>query len=185
MRTRAAGQVPAIRERRRLQALLFADLVGSTELLERLGDNAWRRVLDRHDERTSALVAMCGGHVVNRAGDGTAASFELASCAVACASWLHSAASDLDLRLRIGLHAGEVELRGREITGIAVHLSARVCAAARPGETLLTSTVADLVAGSAPPLDNRGVRTLKGISRPWRLFALAADREPHLALRQG
>jgi class 3 adenylate cyclase len=113
------------------------------------------------------------GRVVKTTGDGILASFDGPGRAIACAVALREQLGDIDLRLRAGLHAGEVELRGDDVGGIAVHIAARIMAAAGPGEILVSRTVRDLVAGSDRHLDDRGTRRLKGVDGDWQLFAVA------------
>jgi class 3 adenylate cyclase len=88
---------------------------------------------------------------------------------------IRDASHPLDLRVRTGLHAGEVEVRGDDIGGIAVHIAARVCAHAAPDEVLVSSTVADLVAGSDLMFTSQGRYTLKGIPREWELLVARHD----------
>ena len=111
--------------------------------------------------------------MVKTTGDGLLASFDGPGRAIACAVSLREQLGDIDLRLRAGLHAGEVELRGDDVAGIAVHIAARIMAEAGPGEILVSRTVHDLVAGSDVALADRGSRRLKGVDGDWQLFAVA------------
>src|SRR5512132_4572629 len=105
-------------------------------------------------------------------GDGLLATFDGPGRAIACAVTLREQLGDIDLRLRAGVHAGEVELRGDDLGGIAVHLAARILAAAGPGEILVSRTVRDLVVGSEVVLADRGSRRLKGVEGDWQLCAV-------------
>jgi class 3 adenylate cyclase len=155
-----------------LATVLFTDIVASTERAAELGDRRWRELLQVHDDLGTRLVEQWGGRVVKSTGDGLLATFDGPGRAIACATALRDQLGDIDLQIRAGLHAGEVELRGEDVGGIAVHIAARVMAAARPGEVLVSSTVHDLVAGSDQVLEDRGTHQLKGVDGDWHLFAV-------------
>jgi class 3 adenylate cyclase len=155
-----------------LATVLFTDIVASTERAAELGDRRWRELLQVHDDLGARLVEQWGGRVVKSTGDGLLATFDGPGRAIACATALRDRLGDIDLQIRAGLHAGEVELRGEDVGGIAVHIAARVMAAARPGEVLVSSTVHDLVAGSDQVLEDRGTHQLKGVDGHWHLFAV-------------
>jgi class 3 adenylate cyclase len=160
-----------------LATVLFTDIVGSTERAAQLGDRRWRELLQVHDDLGRRLVEQWDGRLVKTMGDGLLATFDGPGRATACAVTLREQLGDIDLRLRAGLHAGEVELRGDDLGGIAVHIAARIMAAAGPGEILVSRTVHDLVAGSDLALADRGTRRLKGVDGDWQLFAVTeADR---------
>ncbi|HTD50952.1 MAG TPA: adenylate/guanylate cyclase domain-containing protein, partial [Acidimicrobiia bacterium] len=156
-----------------LATVLITDIVGSTERATALGDRRWRDVLDAHDQLVDRELARFRGRKVNPTGDGMLATFDGPARAVRCAQSLIAATPALDLQIRAGLHTGEVELRGDDIGGIAVHIGARVSALAGPGEVLVSRTVTDLVAGSGIDFEDRGEYNLKGIPEPWRLFAVS------------
>jgi class 3 adenylate cyclase/pimeloyl-ACP methyl ester carboxylesterase len=156
-----------------LATVLFTDIVGSTEQAERSGDRHWRRLLDAHDEAARRLVERHGGRLVKTTGDGILATFDGPGRALGCASALMDELEGVGLRLRAGVHTGEVELRDGDVGGIAVHIAARVLAAAEPAEILASRTVRDLVVGSGIELSDRGSHQLKGVAEPWQLFALA------------
>lgn len=158
---------------RRLATVLFSDLVSSTEHAARAGDASWRKTLDQHDKAASELVARFGGKVVKSTGDGMLATFEGPSSAVRCGVGLHAAVAPLDLDIRVGMHAGEIETRGEDVAGIGVHIAARVAALAGAGETLVSSTVKDLTVGSGFRYADRGSHTLKGVPDEWHLYAAA------------
>jgi class 3 adenylate cyclase len=151
---------------------MFTDIVGSTEQLAKLGDKAWRQLLDRHDAVTSRQVERFRGRAIKQTGDGVLATFDGPARAVQCARTIQDATRAIGLEVRAGLHVGECELRGDDIGGLAVHIAARVAAAAGPGEILVSSTVKDLVAGSGLEFSDRGPQKLKGVPGEWRLFSV-------------
>jgi class 3 adenylate cyclase len=157
---------------RLLATVLFTDLVGSTEHAARMGDSDWRALLDEHDVTARRIVAEHEGTLVKSTGDGILAWFAGPARAIRCATHLRDELVRLGLACREGLHAGEIERRGDDISGIAVHVAARVQALARPGEILVTRTVKDLVAGSRITFDDRGTQTLRGVADDWQLLAV-------------
>jgi class 3 adenylate cyclase len=157
---------------RMLTTLLFTDVVGSTDRLAAVGDKAWRTVLDRLDGAVCRQLTRFSGHEERLTGDGVLATFDGPARAIRCGAAIRDAARQIGLDVRVGIHTGEVERRGTELAGIAVHLACRVCEAAQPGEVLVSRTVVDLVAGSGIAFDDRGEHELKGIPAPWRLFAV-------------
>jgi class 3 adenylate cyclase len=112
------------------------------------------------------------GRFIDSAGDGLLATFDGPARAVRCAQAICGSVRSLGIEVRAGLHCGEVELRGEDIGGIAVHIAARVMARAGAGEVIVSSTVKDLVAGSGIVFADRGTHTLKGVPEEWRLFAV-------------
>jgi class 3 adenylate cyclase/DNA-binding CsgD family transcriptional regulator/tetratricopeptide (TPR) repeat protein len=157
---------------RRVQTLLFTDIVGSTDRLLQLGDATWAALLARHHGAIRAVLAAHGGREVDTAGDGFLARFDAPASAVRAAVAAVGAMAPLGIELRAGLHTGEVELHGDQIAGVGVHLVARVMAEADPGQVLVSSTVRDVMAGSGLGFVDLGVRHLKGFAEGWRLFAL-------------
>ena len=131
-----------------LATVLFTDIVDSTRSAAELGDQTWRRLLDSHDQLAKQLVEKHRGALVKSTGDGILATFDGPGRAVRCALALGAAAKQIGLPLRAGLHTGEIEMRGRDIGGIAVHAAARVMAQSRPDEVLVSRVVTDLVAGA-------------------------------------
>jgi class 3 adenylate cyclase len=156
-----------------LATVLFTDIVASTQRAEELGDRRWRELLNVHDELTGRLVEEFGGRLVKATGDGILATFEGPGRAIHCAAALREELAGIGVQLRAGLHTGEVELRDNDVGGIAVHIAARVMAAANPGEILVSRTVRDLVAGSDVTLEDRGMYLLRGIDGDWQLLAVA------------
>ncbi|HSS70919.1 MAG TPA: adenylate/guanylate cyclase domain-containing protein [Casimicrobiaceae bacterium] len=157
-----------------LATVLFTDVVGSTETAARLGDRAWRALLDSHHAMVRKELARFRGCEVNTAGDGFLATFDGPARAIRCAFAIRDGARDLGLRTRTGLHTGEIELSADDACGIAVHIGARVAATAEPDETLVSSTVKDIVAGSGIVFADRGAHSLKGVPGKWRLYAASA-----------
>jgi len=157
---------------RTLVTLLFTDVVGSTDRLATVGDKAWRTVLDRLDDTVRHQLARFSGHEERLTGDGVLATFDGPARAIRCGTAIRDAARQIGLDIRVGIHTGEVERRGAELAGIAVHLACRVCETAQPGEVLVSRTVVDLVAGSGTTFEDRGEHELKGIPAAWRLFAV-------------
>jgi class 3 adenylate cyclase len=155
-----------------LTTLLFTDIVGSTDRLAAVGDQAWRTVLDRLDDAVIRQLTRFSGHQERLTGDGLLATFDGPARAIRCGSAIRDAARQIGLEVRVGIHTGEIERRGTELAGIAVHLACRVCETAQPGEVLVSRTVVDLVAGSGTTFDDRGKHKLKGIPAAWRLFAV-------------
>jgi pimeloyl-ACP methyl ester carboxylesterase len=156
-----------------LATVLFTDIVASTEEAARLGDTAWRKLLDFHDTLTRREVDRWRGRLVKSTGDGALATFDGPARAIRCAASLQAALRGQQVRTRAGLHTGEIELRGDDIGGIGVHIAARVEALAEPDQVLVTKTVTDLVAGSGISFADRGLHDLKGVPGSWQLFAVA------------
>jgi class 3 adenylate cyclase len=157
---------------RSLSTILFTDIVSSTERAAEVGDRRWTEVLDRHDAVMRRQLTRFGGREVNTTGDGMVAEFDGPTRAVTCGQALVDAAAQVGVSIRVGIHTGEVERRGADVAGLAVHLSARVQALAQPGEVLVSRTVVDLVAGSGTAFADRGEHSLKGVPGSWRLYAV-------------
>lgn len=160
---------------RLLTTIVFTDIVGSTERAALLGDDRWRDLLDNHDTIVRHELQRFSGREVNTAGDGFVATFSSPSAAIACADAIVEAVHVLGIEVRVGIHAGEVEVRGADVAGMAVHIGARVAALAGPGEVLVSSTVRDIVTGSRYRFSDRGESALKGVPGQWRLYALARE----------
>jgi len=164
------------RAQRRLMAVLFTDVVGSTEQLSATDDHRWASVLDEVDSTTARYVRRHEGRICKSMGDGHLALFDRPSDAVGAALDLVKAMAVLGAPIRAGIHIGEVELRGEDVAGVAVHVGARVSNKAVAGEVLLTRTVADLIAGSRYRTEDAGEHELKGLPGTWPLFRVAVDR---------
>ena len=166
------GEWDAVEPERVLATVLFTDIVGSTTRAAELGDRRWREHLERHNALVRRQLVRYGGRELDTAGDGIFASFDGPARAIRCARAIASAVPDLGLEIRAGLHTGECEVVDGKMAGIAVHIGARVAAAAAPGEVLVSSTVKDLVAGSGITFRDRGSAELKGVPGEWRLYAV-------------
>jgi len=158
-----------------LATILFTDIVGSTERAVALGDRRWSEVLEQYYTAARRELSRFRGREVDTAGDGLFAAFDGPARAIRCAWRIRDAVRAIGFELRIGLHAGECEVIGAKIGGIAVHIGARVAANAAPGDILVSNTVKDLVAGSGIGFESRGIHALKGVPGEWPLFAVATD----------
>lgn len=150
----------------------LSDIVGSTERAVSLGDSRWRDLLDAFHQNAREELDRFRGRLINTAGDGVLASFDGPARAVRCASALRDRVAGLGVKVRCGLHTGECEVTENSLAGVAVHIGARVAAAAEGGEILVSNTVKDLVAGSGLRFVSRGRRTLKGLQGEWELHAV-------------
>jgi class 3 adenylate cyclase len=158
-----------------LTTIVFTDIVGSTERAALLGDDRWRDLLDNHDIIVRHELQRFAGREVNTAGDGFVATFTSPSAALACADEIVDAIRVLGIEVRVGIHAGEVEVRGADVAGMAVHIGARVAALAGPSEVLVSSTVRDIVTGSRHRFADRGEHALKGVPGHWQLCAMVRE----------
>jgi class 3 adenylate cyclase/pimeloyl-ACP methyl ester carboxylesterase len=154
-----------------LATVLFTDIVDSTRMAVEVGDQRWHELLDRHDRLAKQTVEKHRGNLVKSTGDGILATFDGPGRAVRCALAFGAAAQQMGLPLRAGLHTGEIEVRGRDVGGIAVHAAARVMAQCGANEVLVSRVVTDLVAGAGLKFTERGAFVLKGIPGQWDLFA--------------
>lgn len=161
-----------------LATVLFTDIVGSTERAAAIGDHAWRDLLQRHHAIVREQLSRHRGREVDTSGDGFFAAFDGPARAIRCGRAIAEAVGRLGLEVRVGLHTGECEVIEGKVTGIAVHIGARVARLARPGEVLVSGTVRDLVAGSGITFADRGEHELKGIPGTWRLFSVAPGDAP-------
>jgi len=162
---------PAVPDRV-LATVLFTDIVGSTERSADLGDSAWRELLGRHHALVRGELARYRGEEIDTAGDGFFAAFDGPGRAIECAVSIRDAVRALGIEVRAGLHTGECERVDGKLGGIAVPTGARIASLAEAGEVLVSSTVKDLVAGSAIEFEERGTKELKGVPGEWRLFAV-------------
>jgi class 3 adenylate cyclase len=166
------GSRPDAEPDRVLATVMLTDIVDSTKRASDLGDRRWRTLLDQHDDLVRQEIARLCGREVKSLGDGFLATFDGPARAVRCAAAIVQGVRSLDLQVRCGLHTGEIELKGQDIAGIAVHVAARIAAQAHGGQVLVSSTVRDLVAGAGLRFDDEGVRSLKGISDEVRVFSV-------------
>jgi class 3 adenylate cyclase len=155
-----------------LAAVLITDIVDSTRWAAEVGDRNWRLLLARHRDVTRHQIKRFGGREVGNRGDGFVGIFDSPSRAVRCASAIADAIAPLGLLLRSGIHAGEIHLKGGEISGIAVHIAARIAATADPGEARISQTVRDLVTGSGLVFEDRGIHRLRGVPEEVHLYAM-------------
>lgn len=155
-----------------LATVLFTDIVGSTERAALVGDRQWQEILALYHTLVRKELDRHRGREVGTAGDGFLATFDGPARAIRCAASTVQAVHTLEIEIRAGVHTGEVEMTGPNVSGIAVHIGARVASQAGRGEILVSSTVKDLVAGSGIEFEDRGIHTLKGVPGAWRLFAV-------------
>jgi class 3 adenylate cyclase len=160
---------------RALVTLLFTDLVDSTATAKQLGDTAWRDLLTAHFEAVRAELDRFGGREVATTGDGMFATFDGPAPALHCARAIRRSAARQGLRIRAGVHVGEVELVGGNVRGVAVHEAARVMGKAGADEILVSETTRVLALTSGLEFDDRGTHKLKGLAGEWRLHALAGS----------
>jgi class 3 adenylate cyclase len=166
------GRLPTPEVDRVLATVMFTDVVGSTDQAAGMGDRRWSELLATHDGLTRAELEHFRGREITTTGDGFLATFDGPGRAVRCACAIRDAVRAIGIQVRVGLHTGEIELRGDEIGGIAVHIAQRVQAHAQPDEVLVSRTVADLVGGSGIPFADRGAHALKGVPNQWQLLAV-------------
>jgi class 3 adenylate cyclase len=157
---------------RAVATILFVDIVGSTSRAARMGDRRWSEVMTHYYAAVRRELRIASGKEVTTTGDGMLATFKAAEKALRCAASIREAVRTLGLEIRAGLHAGEYQLIGGEIVGIAIHIGARVAAKARAGEVLVSSAVKERVSESAIMLKDHGNHSLKGVPRKWRLYRL-------------
>lgn len=158
---------------RAVRTVVFTDIVGSTERAQMMGDRGWRDLLRRHDRVATELAKHFRGRVIKHTGDGQLVVFESPNEAIRFADSLRNELRGVGLDIRAGMHAGEVDLQRRDVTGIGVHIAARVMSEAEPSQILVSRTVRDLVGGSDIAFVDAGARTLKGVEGEWHLFAVA------------
>ena len=182
VREMATGSPDRSDSDRFLGTVLFTDLVASTELLARIGDAKYRDLRATHERQVRLHVEEAGGRLVNVIGDGTISLFDGPTRAVRAAEQIRRAAGELDVKVRFGVHTGELERTGHDVTGLSVHIGARINALAAPGEILVSSTVHDLVVGSGLAFVDRGMHELKGVPGQWTVYALADTSEQSAAL---
>jgi class 3 adenylate cyclase len=166
------GSLPHHDSDRVLATVLFTDIVGSTEQAAHLGDRRWREFLTAHDALVHRELERFRGRPVKSTGDGVLATFDGPGRAIRCACAIRDSVRSLGVDVRAGLHTGEIELRGDDVAGLAVHIGSRVSTHAGAGEVLVSSTVKDLVAGSGIEFEDRGDHELTGVPGKWRLYGV-------------
>jgi class 3 adenylate cyclase len=153
-----------------LATILFTDIVDSTSRANEMGDKAWRELLKAHDATVRREIARFRGSEVKSLGDGFLVLFDGPARAIHCAQSIIEAMAPLGIKVRAGLHTGEVQQTEVDVLGIAVHLAARIMGAASASEVIISRTVKDLVAGSGIAFDDAGEHSLKGIREKWQLY---------------
>ncbi len=159
-------------EQRVLETLLFTDIVGSTDIAAKLGDRAWQELLGRHNSNVRQVLERYRGREIATTGDGFLAAFDGPARAIECAKAIKAALHSLELKIRAGIHTGECEKRGKELSGIAIHIASRILGEAGDEEILVSNTVKDLVVGSGIAFNSHGETSLKGVPGTWQLFAV-------------
>jgi class 3 adenylate cyclase len=155
-----------------LAAVLFTDIVASTEHQSRVGPRERSRLTDRHDAMVRAALSRHRGHEVKTTGDGFLATFDATGRALRCATEILAGAKDIGLELRAGVHTGEVEVRGDDIAGMAVTIAKRVCDLAGPGQVLASEAVRMNMVGAGFSFEDQREHELKGVPGTWRLFTV-------------
>jgi class 3 adenylate cyclase len=155
-----------------LATVLFLDIVGSTQYASDAGDERWRAALGHVERVADDAIGLHDGTLERHTGDGVLATFDGPARAIRCAVRICDDARRGLVEVRCGLHAGEVIRRPEGLAGLAVHIGARICDLAEPGEVLVTRTVRDLVAGSGIAFEERGERELKGVPDTWAVYAV-------------
>jgi class 3 adenylate cyclase len=168
------GRAQSVATNRILATVVFTDIVGSTEAAARQGDRQWTELLEAHERMAREVVSRFGGEVIKTTGDGLLAIFDSPSRAVAAAHALGDASAGLGLKIRAGVHTGEIERRSTDLGGIGVHIGARVMDAARDGEVWVSGTVRALTTGSGLSFEFEGKHVLKGVAGEWDLYSSPA-----------
>jgi len=163
---------------REIRTVLFTDIVGSTERAAQVGDRAWRELLAKHHAVVRGAIERFGGCEVDTAGDGFFVTFDSPARAVTCGAAIIKDVAALGITLRAGIHTGECEVFSNRLSGIAVHVGARISALASPGTLLASSTVKDLMVGSGIQFNDRGMQALRGVPGEWRLFEVVSESIP-------
>jgi class 3 adenylate cyclase len=165
-----------VASQRVLASVLFTDIVGSTEHQARLGDQAYREVLNQHDAIAKRLIERCNGRFVHGTGDGLLATFNAPTDAISCANAIRDGMTSIDLTVRAGVHTGEIEIRGDDISGISVNIASRIADRASANEILTSDLTRQLMIGSQVQFEGRGDFELKGVPGAWPLFAASLAR---------
>jgi len=155
-----------------LTTVLFTDIVASTEQQARIGPREWSRLTDQHDAMVRAALTRHRGREIKTIGDAFLATFDATRRALRCADEILTGAKGLGLKLRVGIHSGEVEVRGDDLGGLTVSIAKRICDLAEPGQVLVSDAVRSHVVGSGHTFEDRGEHTLKGVPGTWQLHAV-------------
>jgi pimeloyl-ACP methyl ester carboxylesterase len=172
IRTFITGEAVSASTGRALLTLVFLDIVSSTEHLSRIGDERWSSVLEQLDHVVDRRLAAFGGKKVKHTGDGFLLSFRGPTSALECAIVIRNDVARLGLKCRTGVHTGECEIREEDLSGMTVHVAARVMDAAKPDEILTSQTVKDMALGAPLEFSGLGSRSLRGIPGEWTLFSV-------------
>jgi len=164
--------------RRMWATVAFTDIVGSTRLAAELGDEAWRRRLDLHDQVTRVAAAMFGGRIWKWTGDGALLTFASPGDAIRCVAEIRRVMARHGVELRAGVHVGAVDGRGGDVCGLTVNIAARVAAAARPAGILVTQAVADMTDAGDVALVADGDLGLAEVDGDWPVFRVVATAQP-------
>lgn len=162
------GEVRLPDPERRVVAVLFTDLVDSTRQAASVGDRRWKALIDRHDEICERVTGRHGGELVKSTGDGVLALFSSATAAIRAARDLGRDLAAIDLVARAGIHVGQVDRRGADVSGIALNIAARVMAEAGPGQILVSDVVERITDDIS--FSCVGERPLKGVEGTWTVF---------------
>ena len=165
------GIRPPPASERVLLTILFTDIVGSTAVAAEMGDRRWKELLQRHDDGIRTALRRYGGTEVKTTGDGFLAAFHGPTRAIQCASAIREQMTGIGLRIRAALHTGECERRGKDLSGLAIHLASRLLDHAQAGDVIVSQTVKDLVVGSGIAFEERGEMALRDVPGSWRLYA--------------
>ena len=165
------GIRPPPASERVLLTILFTDIVGSTAVAAEMGDRRWKELLQRHDDGIRTALRRYGGTEVKTTGDGFLAAFHGPTRAIQCASAIREHMTGIGLRIRAALHTGECERRGKDLSGLAIHLASRLLDHAQAGDVIVSQTVKDLVVGSGIAFEERGETVLRDVPGSWRLYA--------------
>jgi len=174
LRTRLLATADRFMSGRRVRTVLFVDIASSTEHALKVGDRAWRELLERFRASVRKQLKQYGGEEIDTAGDGFFVTFEGAGRAIRCARAILDAVRPLGLEARAGVHIGEVEVYGASVSGVAVHVGARLVALAKPNEVIVSAPLRELVGGSNIELRDRGDHELKGLPGMWRVYAVSS-----------
>jgi class 3 adenylate cyclase len=161
-----------------LSTILFTDIVGSTEKLIAAGDRQWTDLLEAHNTVVRRELAAYRGRELNTTGDGFIAVFDGPARALRCAFAVREAVRRVGIEIRSGIHTGECEMRRDSISGVSVHIAARIAALASPSNVVVSRTVKDLAGGSGISFDDLGDHALKGVPEPWRLYQVVSAGQP-------